>query len=144
MILFNLDMEHFSKIKKFILANILKKKYIKKGSCKGCGKCCQNIYVNHGKKGFIKTEEEFFRLKLAHSFYRGLELIGKDEMGLLFKCKHLDYKTNRCKIHFFRPPVCRNYPMEEIFTMGGILTPDCGYSFEPVQKFKDVLSKLSK
>ncbi len=134
----------FEKIKKFFLLRILGKKYIRKGSCKGCGRCCKNIYVNHGKKGFIKTEEEFSRLKFRHYFYRGLEIIGKDEMGLLFKCSHLDEKTMRCKIHFIRPLICRNYPMEEIFKMGGILHPECGYRLEPIESFNDVLNKLSK
>lgn len=133
-----------SKIQKFFLLNILKKKYIKEGKCNGCGKCCQNIYVNHGKKGFIQTEEEFLILRFRHSFYRGLSIVGKDELGLLFKCKHLDLKTNKCKIHFFRPPICRNYPMEDIFKMGGILAPECGYSFRPIESFDDILNKLSK
>ncbi len=138
------NISFFGILKKFFYTKILKKKYYRTGSCKGCGKCCQNIYVNHGKKGFIQTEEEFNLLKFSHSFYRGLELIGKDELGLLFKCKHLDSETNKCKIHFFRPPICRNYPMEEIFKMGGILTPECGYKLTPIESFDDVLKSLSK
>ena len=133
-----------SEAKKFFLNKILKRKYFRTGSCKGCGKCCENIYVNHGKKGFIKSVDEFNRLKFFHSFYRGLELIGEDELGLLFKCRHLDSVTRKCKIHFFRPPICRKYPMEEIFKMGGILTPDCGYKLTPIEKFSDILSKITK
>ena len=133
-----------SEAKKFFYTKILRKKYYRTGACKCCGKCCQNIYVNHGKKGFIKDINEFNRLKFFHSFYRGLELIGQDELGLLFKCKHLDTEKNRCKIHFFRPPICRNYPMEEIFKMGGILTPECGYKLEPIEKFSEVLAKITK
>lgn len=134
----------YNSIKKFFYLKILKKKYYRIGSCKGCGKCCENIYVNHGKKGFIKSEEEFNRLKFFHSFYRGLELIGSDEPGLLFKCKHLDPITRKCKIHFLRPPICRNYPMEEIFKMGGILAPECGYKLKPIESFDEILNKLSK
>lgn len=133
-----------SKARKFFLTKILKKKYYREGACKGCGRCCENIYVNHGKKGFIKSVEEFNRLKFFHSFYRGLELIGEDDFGLLFKCKHLDSVTRKCKIHFFRPPICRKYPMEEIFKMGGILAPDCGYRLVPIEKFSDVLAKITK
>lgn len=133
----------FFGFKKFFLSKILRRKYYRTGSCKGCGRCCNNIYVNHGKKGFVKTEEDFLRLKLSHRFYRGLQLIGEDEMGLLFKCKHLDEKTKKCKIHFLRPLICRNYPMEEIFKMGGALHPDCGYQLVPIEKFSDLLKKLS-
>lgn len=132
------------KIKKFILLKILKKKYYRTGKCNCCGKCCQNIYVNHGAHGFIKSEREFNRLKFLHSFYRGLDIIGKDDLGLLFKCKHFNLATKRCNIHFFRPLICRKYPMEEIFKMGGILSPDCGYKLVPIESFNDILSKLSK
>ena len=133
-----------SEAKKFFLTKILKRKYYRVGSCKGCGKCCENIYVNHGKKGFIQTEEEFNRLRFFHSFYRGLDVIGKDDMGLLFKCRHLDSNTRKCKIHFFRPPICRKYPMEELFKMGGILAEDCGYQLVPIEKFSDILAKITK
>ncbi len=131
-------------LKKFFLKYILKRKYYRMGSCKGCGKCCENIYVNHGKSGFIKTEAEFNRLKLFHPFYRGLTPLGKDELGMLFKCEHLDLITKKCRIHFLRPFICRNYPMEEIFKLGGALSPDCGYKLIPVSSFKDVLKKLTK
>lgn len=134
----------YNNFKKFFCLKILKKKYYRTGSCKGCGKCCENIYVNHGKKGFIKSIEEFNRLKLFHSFYRNLDVIGSDELGLTFKCRHLDLNTRKCTIHFFRPPICRNYPMEEIFKMGGILTEECGYKLVPIESFDEILSKLSK
>lgn len=134
----------YNNFKKFFCLKILKKKYYRTGSCKGCGKCCENIYVNHGKKGFIKSIEEFNRLKLFHSFYRNLDVIGSDELGLTFKCRHLDPNTRKCTIYFFRPPICRNYPMEEIFKMGGILTEECGYRLVPIESFDEILSKLSK
>lgn len=142
--MFKVECKLFNKIKKFYFLKILRKKYYRTGSCKGCGKCCQNIYVNHGKSGFIKSEDEFNRLKFFHSFYRGLDLIGKDELGLLFKCRHLDSETKKCRIHFFRPLICRNYPMEEIFKMGGILSPECGFKLTPIETFEDVLNKLTK
>lgn len=142
--MFKVECKLFNFIKKFYFLKILRKKYYRTGSCKGCGKCCQNIYVNHGKSGFIKSENEFNRLKFFHSFYRGLDLIGKDELGLLFKCRHLDSETKKCRIHFFRPLICRNYPMEEIFKMGGILSPECGFKLTPIETFEDVLNKLTK
>ena len=127
-----------------LLSKLIGRKYYKEGKCKGCGRCCENIYVNHGKSGFIKTEEEFFNLKRFNLFYNDLDIIGKDEFGLLFKCKNLDKKTMRCKIHWRRPLLCRKYPMEEIFKMGGILAPDCGYKLKPVNSFKEMLEKLTK
>ncbi len=131
-------------VKKFILKYIFKKKYYRTGKCNECGRCCENIYVNHGKKGFIKTEEEFEKLKLLNSFYRSLTCTGQDEIGLLFKCNNLDTVTRKCKNHLFRPPICRNYPMEEIFKMGGILSQNCGYELKPIDSFEDILKKVSK
>jgi hypothetical protein len=53
----------------FFHSKVLRKKYKRKGSCKGCGRCCQKIYVRHAKD-VIKTEEEFEKLKTLHFFLR--------------------------------------------------------------------------
>ncbi len=131
------------KIKKFFLKYLLKKKYYREGSCNGCGACCTHIYVKH-MKGVVKTEEEFNKLKLLHPFYTYLKIIGEDETGLFFECTNLDIETKKCKIHKKRPGICRRYPQEEIFLLGGTLKDDCGYRFIPIDKFEDVLSKIKK
>lgn len=130
------------RIKKFFHLKILKRKYYRVGKCLECGRCCKNIYVKHGKS-FIKDEKVFNRLKPLHTFYFDLEIIGKDDMGLVFACKNLDETTKRCKIHKKRARICRDYPMEEIFKMGGTLAEGCGYRFVPIEKFSDILRKLS-
>lgn len=132
-----------SQIKKFFYLYILKRKYYRVGSCAKCGKCCKNIYVKHGKK-FISDPELFNRLKPLHPFYFDLEIIGKDPTGLLFACKNLDETTHTCKIHNKRAKICRDYPMEEILKMGGTLAEGCGYRFEPIEKFSEVLDKISR
>ena len=73
-----------------------------------------------------------------------LKIIGKDELGLIFECTNLDPETKRCKIHFWRPGICRRYPQEELFSMGGTLSDDCGYKMEPIIPFKDVLKTVEK
>jgi hypothetical protein len=128
----------FEKIKIFILHKILKKYYKRTGKCKGCGQCCTHIYVKHFKH-VLKEEKEFEKLQFLHKFYSDLKIIGKDELGLIFECKNLDFKTKKCKIHFWRPAICRRYPQEELFSMGGTLSDDCGYKMEPIIKFKEVL-----
>lgn len=130
-------------VKKFFYLKILGRKYYRTGECARCGRCCKNIYVKHGKK-FIDDENLFNRLKPLHSFYFDLEVVGKDEVGLLFKCKNLDEDLKICKIHSKRAKICRDYPMEEIFKMGGTLAEDCGYRFEPIEKFSDILSSVKK
>jgi len=127
------------KLKNFFHSKILKKKYKRKGSCNGCGTCCQRIYVRHARD-VIKTEEEFEKLKTLHFFYGYLKVLEKDELGLVFECSKLDKETGRCTAYNKRPILCRQYPQEEIFMMGGSITEDCGYSFEPIQKFEEVLN----
>ena len=121
----------------------MKKHYYRTGKCKGCGQCCTHIYVKHFKH-VLKDEEEFKKLQYLHKFYADLEIIDKDELGLVFECKNLDKKTKRCKIHFFRPGICRRYPQEELFEMGGTISETCGYKMVPIYEFKEVMEKVQK
>ena len=133
----------FDRIRKFILAKVFKKHYWRTGKCKGCGQCCTHIYVKHFKH-VLKDEDEFKKLQYLHKFYSDLEIIGKDDLGLIFECKNLDKKTNKCKIHKKRPGICRRYPQEELFKMGGTLAAHCGYRLEPIESFEDVFKRVSK
>lgn len=135
---------HWAKLlRKFVYTKILRKHYYRTGKCKCCGECCKHIYVKHGKN-VIKDEKQFERLQLLHSFYTYLEVIGKDEIGLIFSCTMQDEVTKKCKIHRNRPGICRRYPQEELFMMGGSLSKDCGYRLEPIVSFSEVLSKVMK
>ena len=139
----NFKAKFLSNVKKFFYSKILRKRYYRKGECLKCGRCCRNIYVKHGKK-FISDEKLFNSLKPLHPFYFDLEIIGKDEVGLLFVCKNLDEATKMCKIHKKREKICRDYPMEDILKMGGTLADGCGFYFEPIEKFDDILQKMQK
>ena len=133
----------WDKIKRFILAKIFHKHYLRTGKCKGCGACCTHIYVKHFRH-VIKDEKEFDKLQYLHSFYSGLKIIGKDDLGLIFECTHLNPKTKKCNIHFWRPGICRRYPQEELFSMGGTLSEDCGFKMEPIYPFKKYLKDADK
>lgn len=130
-------------LKKILYKYVLRKKYFRTGECIGCGACCTHIYVKH-MKGVVKTEKEFQQLKRLHPFYTYLEILGEDETGLFFECQNLDKDTKKCKIHKKRPGICRRYPQEEIFLLGGTLKEDCGYKFVPIDSFEDVLNKIKK
>lgn len=137
-------MENFLlEIRKFVLSKILRKHYYRTGKCKACGKCCTKIYVKHFKH-VIQDEEEFKKLQYLHRFYTYLKVIDKDETGLVFECQNLDPDTHKCKIHKSRPGICRRYPQEELFSMGGALSEDCGYKMMPIVPFKKVMSKIAK
>jgi len=133
----------FDKIKKLFYTKILGKKYYRIGNCLGCGKCCQKIYVQTSKH-VIQDEAEFEKLKFLHVFYTYLSVVGKDDIGLIFSCSNLDEKTNLCKIHKHRPGICRRYPQDELFMMGGELAQDCGYKMVPIIPFAEVFDKVVK
>ncbi len=130
-------------LKSFFYKSILKKKYYRYGSCNRCGACCTKIYVKH-KKGIIKNEDEFYKLKKLHPFYASLEIVDKDEQGLVFKCNKFDKEKRICTIHKFRSSICRKYPSEEIFKFNGVMSENCGYYFKPIESFQDILKKLKK
>ena len=134
-----------SKIKKLYHKHILKRKYFRHGKCKMCGACCQNIYVRHSNK-IIESQEEFDKIRECddYSFYKHIEVVGKDDFGLIFSCNKFDKDKKLCTDHKNRPPICRNYPSEEIFSFGACLQDDCGYSFTPIESFEEVFNKVLK
>ncbi len=132
----------YNNIRKWFYLYILHRKYYRVGSCNACGRCCQKIYVKHTH--VIQTEEEFERLKKMHSFYTYLKVVDKDETGLVFECGNLDKETKKCKIHKKRPGICRRYPQEELFAMGGTLAENCGYKLLPIESFEEVFEKVQK
>ena len=136
------NLKLFKYLKKLFYLYILRRKYYRTGSCNACGRCCQKIYVKH--KNIIQTEEEFEYLKTMHPFYTYLKIVDKDETGLVFECENLDIETHKCKIHKKRPDICRRYPQEELFGMGGTLAEHCGYKLIPIESFEEVFDKVSK
>ena len=133
----------YQKFKKFLASRIFGKKYVRVGKCNACGRCCQSIYVRHSSH-VIKEEKEFEKLKSQHFFYSFLKVTGKNETGLIFECAKLDKETHKCTVHSHRPLICRQYPQEEIFMMGGIITEDCGYKFIPIKSFEEVFNKIKE
>lgn len=128
-------------VKRFIYTKILRRKYYRSGNCLGCGKCCKKIYVKTGNH-VIQEEKEFEKLKFLHRFYGYLTVVDKDETGLVFSCSNLDENTNLCKIHKDRAGICKRYPQEEIFAMGGELSEDCGYKMTPIVPFAEIFDKM--
>ncbi len=134
-------MKLLHKLKRFYYLYVLKRKYYRSGKCNCCGRCCEKIYVKHGKS-ILDNEDMFNKLNNLHNFYANLEVVGKDETGLIFRCLNLDEKTRMCKIHKNRDRICRDYPQEEIFMMGADLSENCGYKFTPIVPFSEVFKKV--
>ncbi len=133
----------YEKLKTFFLLKVLRKKYRRTGTCKGCGRCCREIFVKHAG-GVIKEEDEYNRLKKLHPFYSYLKIRYKHEDGLVFECIKLDKETGKCTIYKNRALLCKLYPQEEIFMLGGVISDECGYSFIPLETFEEVLQKVNR
>jgi len=129
--------------KKNFYTKVLKRKFYRAGNCLGCGRCCKKIYVQTHKH-VIQDEKEFEKLKYLHVFYTYLTIVDKDETGLVFSCSNLDEEIHLCKIHKKRPGICRRYPQEELFKMGGELSENCGYKMIPIIPFAEILEKKIK
>lgn len=121
-------------------------KYVVKGKCKKCGRCCRNILFST-QKGYIKSEEVFNKMKKKYPYYRNFRISGvvKDKLefqngALTFECKFIS-KDNRCKIYLFRPIFCRDYPNinPELIYNGVEMLDGCGFYFDVDKKFSQYL-----
>ena len=128
-------------IKKFILTKILRRRYHRTGKCKACGRCCSKIYAIRSEH-VVKDEKEFEELQRANKFYSYLNIVDKDDVGLVFECCNLNTETGKCRVHKKRPEICRSYPREELFSLGGKLLENCGYKMEPIISFGEVLKNI--
>ena len=84
-------------------------RYVVKGKCKKCGKCCSTILLSD-ENGYIKTEEDFIKLQKQNRAIRNFVIKGiADEVekespqygALLFKCRVLRDDV-KCGRYFFR------------------------------------------
>lgn len=121
-------------------------KYVVKGKCKKCGRCCRNILFST-QKGYIKSEEVFNKMKKKYPYYRNFRISGvvKDKLefqngALTFECKFIS-KDNRCKIYLFRPIFCRDYPNinPDLIYNGVEMLDGCGFYFDVNKKFSQYL-----
>lgn len=129
--------------RKFFAGRVLGHKYIRVGKCKACGKCCQGIHIRHDGH-MISDIQEFESLKKQYYFYNFLKVVDKAEFGLVFECSKLDSVTGNCNAYNQRALLCREYPQESIFMMGGTISNDCGFSFMPIDSFDKVFSRVQK
>lgn len=121
-------------------------KYVVKGKCKRCGKCCRNILFST-KDGYIKSEELFNKMKKKYRYYRNFRISGvvKDKQefqngALTFECKFIS-KNNKCLIYPIRPIFCRDYPNinPDLIYNGVTMLDGCGFYFDVSKKFSKYL-----
>ena len=129
-----------------IYNKLFSSRYVIKGKCKKCGACCRNILFST-KDGYVKSPQLFKQMQQKYKYYRNFKISGvvnekKDFQNgaLTFECKYIS-KDNKCKIYFFRPLFCRDYPnVIPEFIYGGVTMLDnCGYYFDVNKKFESYL-----
>ena len=98
-------------------------KYIRKGKCKRCGKCCT---MKHLWNSMSKLDKEALKM-MAPELYEMMEKAAKEDV----KCPYLKYENGIavCTIYPFRPTFCAEYPATP-----DDLIPGCGYYFEEVKE----------
>lgn len=121
-------------------------RYVLKGKCKKCGRCCRNILFSTAE-GYVKDEKIFLEMQKKHRYYRNFKISGvvKDKQdfqngALTFECKFIS-KNNKCMIYFFRPIFCRDYPNtnQELIYQGVEMLDNCGFYFDVNKKFSEYL-----
>jgi hypothetical protein len=99
------------------------------GKCRQCGNCCQGIYLkmSEGQKRSRLFVDVCVRwLSWLYDFY--LIKIDYENNYLIFSCKHKG-QNGSCRNYFWRPPVCRNYPLQDYFKET-VFLPGCGFRSE--------------
>lgn len=129
-----------------IYNKIFSSKYVLKGKCKKCGACCRNILFST-KEGYVKDKEVFLKLQKTHRYYRNFKISGVVENkkdfqngALTFECKFIS-KENKCRIYWFRPLFCRDYPNinPDLIYDGVEMLDNCGFYFDVNKKFDEYL-----
>ena len=126
---------------KFLYNKTFSSKYVVKGTCKACGKCCSSIVFYDGEI-LIKTPQQFEQAKLKNKRMNMFEISGTDETdgALTFRCKSLG-KDGKCKNYWLRSMFCREYPfvIPEFIKNNGQTLKGCGYYFDIDKKFNEYL-----
>lgn len=116
------------------------------GACKMRGNCCRNlILVDRGRP--LASLRRFRRLARREAEFE--MFVPREEAyedGFLrFTCSNLG-GDGRCQIYSERPDFCREYPIPEMFRVGGELLPGCGYRVVrgavPEEPFTEVLERV--
>lgn len=108
------------------------------GSCKKCGNCCKDLYID--VKLSQVTDYEFEDYLKWINCHVNVNAIVKDfkkreiEINIKNPCKHLKDNgdgTYSCAIHENKPEICRHYPEEDY---GDDVSHNCGYKFSQNQR----------
>ncbi len=116
-----------------ILTNLPKRmlgtRYKITGKCKKCGQCCREIYLKASRTQI--TNPLFSKLSvkwIEWLFDFKLKWVDLEDNYFVFECKNLR-PDGTCGNYFWRPNICRNYPLVDYFDEP-VFLPGCGYGSE--------------
>lgn len=106
---------------------LFKTNWVLQGKCKQCGICCQEIYLKITPRQLSSRFFTNLAIKWTSWIFDFILLrIDYDNYYLVFTCKHRQ-PDGRCGNYFWRPNICRNYPLVDYFEEPKML-PGCGFS----------------
>lgn len=110
------------------------------GTCKRRGNCCHYILFPE-VKGFIGKLFIFWQTEI-YGFYRRENKVHEyaGKKIIVMGCRYLQ-KDGSCSKYFFRPKVCRTWPVIELFGYPKILK-GCGYQAELRKSYEKKYPKL--
>ncbi len=114
----------------FVKEHILKSRYKLKGGCLKCGQCCRQIYLKATRPQV--TSPLFAKLSvkwIEWLFDFELKQIDTADNYFVFGCKNIR-PDGKCGNYFWRPNICRNYPLLDYFKEP-VFLPRCGYGSKP-------------
>ncbi len=109
---------------------LFKTRWVLEGKCRQCGNCCQEILLKMTPRQISSKFFTSVAIKWISWLFDFILLrVDYDNQYLAFTCKHR--KSNgKCGNYFWRPSICRNYPLVDYFEEPRLL-PGCGFIAKP-------------
>ncbi len=115
------------------------------GSCKKRGHCCHYILMHWSpwmeRLSFLGRFWIWWHTEILPFYLRNFEVENEDgEVALVMSCRDLQ-DDGRCRHHFFRPLVCRQWPRTRYDSLPYLLK-GCGYSYELRAPYDEMLNEI--
>jgi Fe-S-cluster containining protein len=125
-----------------LIARLMGRRYLRRGKCLKCGKCCRRIVLLHKGRRVARDEDflELLKIDRRHEWFSPLKADDGDVH--FYRCAQLA-PDGRCRAYGSRLHLCRTYPHEKIFSYGGRSIEGCGYTFFPIVSFQEVMERVS-